>query len=74
MCILSIYVSRILYSFHPPLLLSLQKFYVSFSQQKVAVQQPLSLSFLDLKGKIYWLVFSLLFGIVHVQLASADVF
>lgn len=29
---------------------------------------------LDLKGKTYWLVFSLLFGIVHVQLASADVF
>lgn len=28
----------------------------------------------DLKGKIYWLVFSLLFGIVHVQLVSADVF
>lgn len=28
----------------------------------------------DLNGKIYWLVFSLLFGIVHVQLVSADVF
>lgn len=70
MCTLSIHISRILYSFYPPLLLSLKKFYMSFSQQKVAVQLSLSLS--DLKWKNEH-VFFLLFGIVHVQLASADI-
>lgn len=45
-----------------------------FSQQKNGCSAAFEPVILDLKRKIYWLVFSLLFGIVHVQLASADVF